>query len=390
MTNQADVVIVGGGGVGSSVAFFLRELGFSGSVCVIEKDPTYAFATTPRANAGIRQQFSTPVCVRMSQFGFSFFDDIRERFGDEGDIRLNKRGYLFLADKALEAEHRTRYETFIREGADVAWLTPEDLSGRFPWLNVEDLAGATLGLSGEGWFDPHLLLQFLRRQASGLGARYVHDEVVSIGRSGDRVASLTTAKGDTWTFGTLVNAAGPGAGVVAGMAGIHLPVEPRKRSSFAFKAPVDGSAMPFMMDSTGVAVRPERDTFLCGAPDPVGDADLHPGTDFEPDHSLFEDVIWPVLAHRIPKMENLRLLRGWAGHYDMNLFDHNGVIGRHPEVGNFYFANGFSGHGVMHAPATGRGVAELIIHGRYASIDLGPLGYERIAENRPVTESMFY
>ena len=147
--------------------------------------------------------------------------------------------------------------------------------------------------------------------------------------------------------------------------------------------------MPFMFDSSGIAMRPDGNLFL-GSVQPGAERDPHPERDFEPDHYLFEDVIWPALAHRIPAMEQVRLTRAWAGHYDMNLFDHNGVIGRHPEVANFIFANGFSGHGVMHSPATGRGVAELIMHGRYTSIDLTPLAFERIAEGRPVQEMLVY
>lgn len=386
---SVDVAIVGGGVIGSATAFFLRELGFTGSVTVFEKDPSYQFASTARSAASIRQQFTTPVSTRMSQFSFDFLAGLGERFGDDGEIGLVRSAYLLLADAAREEMLRGCHASFVQLGAKVAWLDPDQLARRFPWLNTEDLVGGTLGLAGEGWFDAYMLLLLLRRQARARGVTYVDQEVVAFEPGGNGLAALTCADGTRHACGTVVNAAGPAAGHVAALAGCALPVEPRKRTMFVIQAPLEPAGMPFVFDSSGIALRPEGNRFICSAL-PSEDRDPHAGTDFEPDHYLFEDAVWPALAHRIPALERLRLQSAWAGHYEMNLFDHNGVVGRHPELRNFIFAAGFSGHGVMHAPATGRGVAELVLHGRYVSLDLGALGYERIAANEPIHEALVY
>ena len=386
---NVDVAIVGGGVIGSATAFFLRELGFTGSVAVFEKDPSYQFASTARSAASIRQQFTTPVSTQMSQFSFRFLEELGGRFGPDGEIALVRGAYLLLADPAREAMLRSCHETFTRLGAAIAWLDRDALAARFPWLHTDDLVGGTLGLAGEGWFDAYMLLRVLRRQARALGVTYVDKEVVAIGRDGGVVTGVRCADGEAFGCGVLVNAAGPAAGRVAALAGCVLPVEPRKRTMFVIQAPLEGAGMPFVFDTSGIGLRPEGDRFICSAL-PEAARDPHPEDDYEPDHYLFEDAIWPALAHRVPALERLRLQSAWAGHYDMNLFDHNGVVGPHPEVDNLIFANGFSGHGVMHAPATGRGVAELVLHGRYVSLDLSPLGYGRIAAGEPIREALVY
>ena len=386
---MADIVIIGGGIVGCAVAFFLRDLGYTGGVTVFEKDHSYQFASTGRSAASIRQQFTTPVNVQMSQFSFRFLDELGERFGEDGNIALIKGAYLLLADAKREEMLRDCHRSFVELGSDIAWLEPGEIRTRFPWLRTEDLAGATYGRSGEGWFDAHMLLRLLRQQAKHRGVDFVQGEVVGIGREGRRITDVQLSTGETVPCGTVINAGGPFGGQVAALAGCMLPVEPRKRTMFVIQAALDPAGMPFVFDVSGLAIRPEGDRFICGIY-PDADRDPHPGLDFEPDHYLFEDRLWAAMAHRIPALEELRLHSAWCGHYDMNLFDHNGIIGRHPDLENFIFANGFSGHGVMHAPATGRGVAELIVHGRYTTLDLSPLGYERLRANQPVREALVY
>lgn len=385
----ADILIVGGGVIGCATAFFLRELGFTGRVVVFEKDSSYRFASTARSAASIRQQFTTPVSTQMSQFSFAFLEGLKERFGDDGEIGLVHSAYLLLADAARVENLRSCHATFRQLGSDIAWLDQEDLARRFSWLNVEDLAGATLGLAGEGWFDAYMLLRMLRAQARRRGVEFIDEEVTGFDVTHGRIEGVRLASGAAWACGSVVNAAGPSAGRVAAMAGCELPVWPRKRTMFVIRAPLPNKGLPFVFDSSGIAIRPEGDGFICSAL-PDEDRDPDAGEDFEPDHYLFEEKVWPALAHRIPALESLRLMSAWAGHYEMNLFDHNGVIGPHPEVTNFIFANGFSGHGVMHSPATGRGVAELLLHGRYVSLDLSPLHYERIAAGRPIHEALVY
>jgi FAD-dependent oxidoreductase domain-containing protein 1 len=386
MSSQSyDVVIVGGAAVGSAVAYFLmHDLGFAGSIAVIERDPTYTHAATTLSAASIRQQFSTPENIRMSGFGMSFFRELKARFGGEADIAYRERGYLLLAGEdgagVLCANHRVQKA----ESADIVLVNRAALAERFSWLNTSDVALGAFGQSGEGWFDAHSLLTLLRNAARAKGARYILGEVAGIAREGNRIASVTLADGERIACGTLVNAAGPKAGGVAALAGIALPVEPRKRSVFvvACRAPLPG--MPLMVDPTGVWIRPEGEMYICGV-SPAEDADPR-ATDFEVDYPLFDDVVWPALAHRVPAMEALKLQRAWAGHYDYNTFDQNGVIGRHPEIPNFIFANGFSGHGLQQSPATGRAVAELIVHGRFISLDLTIFGYERIIAGQSVKE----
>jgi glycine/D-amino acid oxidase-like deaminating enzyme len=217
----------------------------------------------------------------------------------------------------------------------------------------------------------------------------VRDEVTGIDIVGGRAAAVRTVGGDRISADHLVIAAGPASGRIAGLAGCALPVEPRKRTVFVIRAPLDGGAMPLVFDTSGMWIRPEGDTFLCGI-SPPPHADPHPGADFDPDLNILDDPLWPLLAHRIPALEQLRLQRAWAGHYDQCLLDHNAVIGPIPGIPNLFVASGFSGHGVQHGPATGRALAELIRSGRYQTLDLSPLGYQRVANDQPLPENVVY
>lgn len=380
-----DVVIVGGAAVGSSVAYFLtHDLAFSGSIAVIERDRTYARAATTLSAASIRQQFSTPENIRMSRFGIAFFRELKQRFGADADIGFRERGYLLMASEAGEATLVANHAVQTAEGADIALMHPAALAEKFPWLNTSDLTLGAFGRTGEGWFDAHSLLTLLRTAARQKGARYIHGEVTGIERAGARTAAVTLANGERIACGMLVNAAGPQAGDLASLAGIALPVEPRKRCVFvvACRTPLPG--MPLLVDPTGVWIRPEGELYICGV-SPPADSDTR-AADFEVDYTLFDEVVWPALAHRVPAFEAVKLQRAWAGHYDYNTLDQNAVIGRHPEVTNFIFANGFSGHGLQQSPATGRAVAELIVHGTLLSLDLSLFGYERVPEGRGVRE----
>jgi FAD-dependent oxidoreductase domain-containing protein 1 len=386
-TERFDVVIVGGAAVGSAVAYFLtHDLGFAGTVAVIERDPTYARASTNLSAAAIRQQFSTPENIRMSRFGIAFFDGLKLRFGRDASVGFRAGGYLLLASAAGRGVMAANHAVQQAEGADIDLMDAPQLQASFPWLETSDLAAGAFGRSGEGWFDAHSLLDLLRRGARERGAVYVHGEVVGIERRRSHVDAVTLADGRRIACGIMVNAAGPQAGDVAALAGLKLPVEPRKRCVFVVACRADLATMPLVIDATGVWVRPEGTSFICGV-SPPDDADPRADGDFEVDYALFDETVWPALAHRVPAMEALKLLRAWAGHYDFNAFDQNGVIGAHPQVTNFIFANGFSGHGLQHAPATGRAVAELIVHGRFASFDLTRFGYERLAAGRPLREA---
>jgi FAD-dependent oxidoreductase domain-containing protein 1 len=381
-----DVVIIGGAAIGSAVAYFLKvELGHSGSVTVIERDPSYARSATTLSAASIRQQFSTPENIRMSRFGIEVIRDLERRFGAGADIGFREGGYLLLASAAGEDILRRNWAVQTAEGADIALLGPAELASRFPWLSVAGIAAGALGRTGEGWFDAHSFLNLMRTAARAAGAAYHAGEAVAIEREGDRIAAVRLASGERVACGVLVNAAGPQAGDVAALAGVPLPVEPRKRSVFVVRCRTPLPGMPLLVDPGGIYIRPEGDVFICGGAENEAEEARADG-DFEVDYPLFEEVVWPALATQVPAMEELKLVRAWAGHYDYNVLDQNAVIGPHPMIANLVFANGFSGHGLQQAPAAGRAVAELIVSGRFRTLDLSVFGYERILENRPVHE----
>jgi FAD-dependent oxidoreductase domain-containing protein 1 len=382
------IVIVGGGAVGSAVAYFLTaDPACDGPVVVVERDPTYARASSALSASSIRQQFSTPINIALSRFGIAFLRELGELLavdGDRPDVGLVEPGYLFLASPAglpvLEENHRVQRA----HGADVARLDPEALRRRFPWLATDGIAGGALGLSGEGWFDGYALLQALKRKARSLGAEYRTAELVGLELAGDRVVAVQLNDGTRLGCRSLVNAAGPWAARVAALAGIALPVRARRRSVFGFACREKLPGCPLVIDPSGVWFRPEGAQFIGGvAPPPDDDPDDLP---LEPDHRLFDAIVWPTLAARVPAFEALKPLRAWAGYYEHNMFDQNGIVGLHPALTNFIFANGFSGHGIQQAPAVGRAVAELILHGSYRSLDLTPLGFARIQQGRPLRE----
>lgn len=388
MTSPAryDIVIIGGAIVGSSAAWALREQGFDGSIALIERDANFAHAATTLSMASIRQQFSIAENIRLSRYTLGLFRRLKDEFGADADISFREGGYLILATPdglpVLNANHQTQ----IAEGGDIVLEDPAALSRRFSWLSTDGIAGGAYGRSGEGWFDAHALLALLRRGLKTRSIDMISGEVSEISRSGNRVTGVTLVDGTRIDAGTIINAAGPNAGVVASLAGLALPVEPRKRTVFVFEARDRFDDMPLLVDPSGVYVRPEGSVYLTGGAESYDDDGPADPADFEPRWELFEETIWPVLATRIPAFEAIKMTRAWAGHYDFNTLDQNAVIGPHPHVANFIFANGFSGHGLQQAPAVGRAVAELIVHGTYQTIDCSAFGYERIAAGRPFRE----
>ncbi|NSX88320.1 FAD-binding oxidoreductase [Agrobacterium tumefaciens] len=397
MKDTYDVVIVGGAVIGSAVAYYLAaNPDFKGSILVVERDPTYLTASTSLSSSSIRTQFSNPINVRISQYGSEVirnFGEMMQVGDDKPDLGFHSGGYLFLASTPEQVEIlRENHVAQKACGADVVLWSRDELGEAFPHLNVADIELASYGRSGEGWFNNTGLMYGFKNKARSLGAEYVTGEVVGIGREGDTVTQITLKSGAVVKAGTIVNASGPRAALTARMAGLHIPVEPRKRTLFVFDcaetpegtAAVNQGRLPLMIDPSGVFCRPEGRFFLSGCPpieDPAADWD-----DFEPRYEEFEEIIWPALAERSAAFEAIKVVNQWAGHYDFNTLDHNLVVGRHPQVRNFIFANGFSGHGLQQGPATGRGVSELIVYGEYRTLDLTEVGFERIVENRPFLE----
>jgi len=398
MRDTYDVIIIGGAAIGSSVAYFLTSnQDFNGSVLIIERDPSFVQASTSLSSSSIRNQFSNPINVQISQFGTRFiraFGEIMEVDGEKPDLNFHEAGYLFLAATDEQAQILQENHAVQRSlGADVVLWNKCQLKEAFPHLRVDDLKLASYGQSGEGWFSNTGLMNGFRKKASALGADYLIDEVIDIKLNDDRVNSVSLKSGNVISCDMLVNASGPRASYTAAMAGLTIPVEPRKRTTFVFdceKTPegtsnLNQGRLPLMINPSGTFCRPEGKFFLAGtAPteDPAVDFD-----DFDPRHEEFE-VIWFDLAERSKAFEAIKLVNFWAGHYAFNTLDHNVIVGPHNMVRNFIFANGFSGHGLQQSPAIGRGISELITYNEFRSLDLSELGYDRIVRNEPFLEKV--
>ncbi len=389
--SHAPIAIIGGGAIGSAIACFLTQQAPGQSVVVVERDPSYARASSALSASSIRQQFSSPINIAISQFGIGFLRDIGRLLqveGDRPDIGLVEAGYLYLASPAGEAVLRANHAVQRGMDADVALLTPGQLRERFPWLATEGVALGSLGLASEGWFDGYSLLQALRRKALAQGARYVQAEAVGVDTQASggvqHISALCLGDGQRLECSAVVNAAGAWARAVAQWLGIDLPVHARRRTVFHFTCPQPLPGCPLLIDTSGIWLRPEGAGFIAGfCPPEDADPDDLP---LEPDHTAFENHVWPTLAERIPAFEALRLHSSWAGYYEMNAFDHNAILGLHPACDNLYFANGFSGHGLQQCPAIGRGLAELILTGDWQTLDLEPLAFQRLLDHRPLLE----
>lgn len=388
-----DIIIVGGALMGSSAAWFLSDnKDFDGSVLVVERDPTYENSSTMHTNSCMRQQFSLDLNVRISQFAADYVKNIREYMGGDDrvpELSIRSFGYMYLADNpdfanVLKESHQVQ----IDAGAATQLMTPEQIKTAYPFYNVDDIVLGSINLVDEGLWDATAVFDWWRRQARERGVEYVSNEVVAMtkGADGQLVESVTLKSGEVISCGKVLNASGPRAARTAKMAGIELPVEPRKRYSWIFAAeqPLDRD-LPLTIDPSGVHVRENGGgTYQCGAHtdiDPAVDYD-----DFAMDFDIWQNHVWPVLATRIPQFEAIKVQSEWAGHYAFNVFDHNAIMGAHDEVSNFYFLNGFSGHGLQQSPAMGRGTAEMLIYGEYRCLDMSPFNYSRIPANIPIIE----
>jgi len=380
-----DVIVVGGAIMGSSAAYFLKRGDPALSVCVIEPDPTYELASTVRASGGARRLFSCPENIEMSNFSIDFirrFDTEMAVAGEPAPIEWREQGYLFIVGAQdmplLEANHATQ----VAHGCQVELLDTAQLAARFPSMRVSDIAGGTLS-PRDGWCDPSSFLQGFRKKARSLGVEYLQDRVVEIASHGRVVACVTTQSGTTLAASAFVNAAGAWAGSVAALAGMTLPVAPQRRFEHYFSSARPIEPLPYVKDTARLAFRPEGSGYSGG----LVDSREPLGFNFDIDHTYFERIVWPALAHRFPQFEATRCHRTWSGLYDMCTLDGNPIIG--PWTGgceNFYVTAGFSGHGMMHAPAAGRAMAELIRLGRFETIDLTRLGYDRVLAGTPYAE----
>lgn len=384
-----DVVIIGGAVMGASTAFWLTRMQPGLSVLVVEQDTSFARASTALSVASIRSQFSTSVNVAISRYGIEFVRDFQGHLGhDVGvpSLGFKENGYLFLSHSAEGAALLAELAEMQRgQGAQTEVWTPEQTQARFPWLNVEDLAAASFGPRDEGWFDNMGLLSGFRAAAKLQGATFLTDEALGLEMTSGRVTGVMLKKTGLVACGQAVNAAGTRAAVVAGWAGLDLPVEPRKRTVFVIDAPnARHPDAPLLVD-TGFYLRPEQGTQWITATVPDADGPCA-ADDFEPDLHLFEDVIWEQLYHRAPGFDAVKVIRHWVGHYAYNTLDQNAILGPHPDVSNLFFMNGFSGHGLQQSPAIGRGIAEHMLTGGWKTLDLSDLSIDRVISGTPFAE----
>jgi len=385
---EADVLIVGGAVVGSAIAFYLTRLGFTGRIVVVEQDPSYRDCSTARSAGGLRQQFSTPENIRLSQATLTLLRNLKAVFGADADVGFKEQGYLILASPEGAGILSANVRFQQAHGASVECLDAARLAGQFPWLTVDGVAAGAFGSKGEGWLDPVILTTLFRKAAEAAGVRYVSDRVTGLEVRGGNVTGAVLAGHGRIGCHRVVNAAGPWAGAVAALAGLPLPVEPRKRYVYVLDcrdAPESLRRGPLTVDPSGVWFRPEGQVFICGK-SPEEEAEP-PAQDLEDiDHDFFTSEVWPVLAERVPVFEAVKVVNAWAGYYAYNTLDQNGIVGPHPDLPNFHFANGFSGHGLQQAAAVGRGLSELVIDGRFTTLDLTPLGMDRIIRGEPLLE----
>ena len=390
---HSDVLIIGGGVMGAATACFLaRDHGVRAAV--LERDPSFARASSSLSASSIRQQFSQPINIALSLWSLGFLRRISSELAVDGDVPglgLVEPGYLYLAGAEGAVSLRAQLPLQLQSGADVVLLDPQQLQQRFPWLTVGDLTLGALGLSGEGWFDGPALHQAFRRKAMACGAQFLAANATGFEALADRVAGVNCADGRRFEASTVVLAAGAWTAPLAAQLGVALPVSPRKRDVFVLDTPARLPGCPLVIDPSGVWFRPDGTSgrrFLAGAPP----RQPWPGDPDEPplhqiDHGLFDDVIWPTLAQRVPALQALRVQSSWAGYYEMNHFDHNGLAGSLPGWRNVYTACGFSGHGMQQAPAVGSALAAQVAGGSSSAPSLSALSPQRLLDGRPLLES---
>lgn len=387
MTQQTfDILIIGGGIMGSSIAYHLKKDGFEGTVAIFEKDSTYEFSSTTLSAGGVREQFSTEVNIRISQYSIDFYEKFDEAMavnGEKAHAEFRQRGYLFLASETNWPLIEKNYHFQKRLGANVNLLSVEEALKIIPHLNPRGLVGASFG-QRDGYLDPYGTLQGFIKKARSLGVRYVNDEVTDILKDRSQVNGVTTRKGDKYTGAVIVNAAGPWAAEVGKMAGADLPVDPVRRMVFVFQpSEIFNYDLPLVIDVTGLYFRHETGKVIMAGKSIL---DEPPGFNFKVDNAFFNQTMWPILADRIPVFDRLKLIKGWSGLYEINRLDSNALLGEYPGLKGFYMAIGFSGHGFQQAPAVGKAMSELIRLGRYETIDVSPLNYERVISGKLVIE----
>jgi len=386
MENRSyDVIVVGGAVMGSSVAYHLLKLDPRLRVAVVERDPAYTRSSTALSLGGVRVQFSLKENILISLYAQDFFSRFEEEMavGEERPaIDYRQAGYLFLIDEPGKPTAEKDLALQRSLGGRVEWWTPERIKKEFPLFAADLFVGGTFG-PRDGYLDPYGVLMGFRKKAASLGARYVSDEVTAVKTARGKIAGLQLASGEVLHSEVVVNAAGPWAGEIGRMVGVELPLDPVNRQVFAVKPEVSmDRALPLVIAPSDLYFRSETGGLILVGRSMEED---ETGFGFRWDWKRFTDWLWPELARIVPAFEKLKMVRGWAGLYEVNRLDSNAILGPWPELEGFYLINGFSGHGLQQSPAAGRYLAELIL-GRSPTLDLSVFAPRRILENRPLGE----
>jgi FAD-dependent oxidoreductase domain-containing protein 1 len=380
-----DIIIIGGGIMGSATAYYLLKNDCRLKVAVVERDPTYTYASTTLSMANIRIQFSLKENVQVSQYAFEALDRFEEEMAiddERPNIAFRREGNLFLVDEEGRSVAEKALALQKSLGCPVEWWSPKEIMERFPLYEASPFLGGTFGPE-DGHLDAYAVLMGYKAKARSLGAAFVADEATGILKTGRRVSGVRLASGSDLIADVVVNCAGAWAADLARTAGVEVPVIPVKRQIFALDTKVKPEGpLPLTILPSGLYFRTETgNLILLGKSmddDPVGFS-------FTWDDKRFTDLIWPELAEFVPAFDTLKVVRGWAGLYAVNTLDQNAILGEWPELKGFYLANGFSGHGLQQGPAVGRYISEIILDLKPA-LDLSIFTPQRILENRPLSE----
>lgn len=390
---KTNIAIIGGGVIGSAIAYFLAKTGRAGDITVIEPDPAYTLAATPKGAGGVRQLFSQPENIEMSKFSIEFYRNFTEtmRTADaRADIDFKQRGYLFVVGESGAKQLEINYKQQTQLGVNALLLTKDELKTRFPSLGVSDVALGCLSPE-DGTLTTAKVLHALRRKAIELGVCYIEYRVVSLEMGNNQVESAELENGERLQADVFVNAAGAWADGIAQMAGLRLPIEPMCRVKHYWTCKSDIEPLPLIKDETALFFRPQGDGFIGGRPS----WEIKPGFNFANDgnrldeyfNGYFDRVVRPLLTTRLPAFEAAVEHESWTGHYAQNTFDGNMILGQMGNTAaNLFTCCGFSGHGIMHAPAMGLALSELILDGRFGTLDLSRMSYQRLIDNEPYPE----
>lgn len=385
MSDTRDIIIIGGGIIGSSTAYHLMRLDSQLKLTVVEPDPTYTHASSTLSLANVRIQFSLKENIQISQYTFEVFQDFDEVMTvgeNKPNIGYRPEGNLFILDESGRDTAEKSFKLQKQMGGNVDWWSADEIKQRYPLYETENYKGGTFG-SQDGHLDAYAFLRGYRTKAEHLGAVYMKDEVVEVTTQSGSVTGVRLASGSRLTSDRVINCAGAWAAKVSRTAGVELPIDPVKRQVFALDpAQKPESPLPLTFLPSGLYFRTETGNLIVCGRSMENDA---VGFDFSWDENRFMEILWPELAEFVPSFDTLKLVRGWAGLYAVNRLDGNAILGEWPELTGFYLANGFSGHGLQQSPAVGRYIAELVLN-QSPTMDLFIFNPQRIIENRPVTE----